>query len=105
MNFRIINGNIICNCGYEFSPFDLGGSTCAGCGQECGEQEIEVDGRWYVKPSDDLEKLFERSAQTDLNQFREEHCTGKQYDSCVNSPCRYSSSSGCTHPEHPSNKV
>jgi hypothetical protein len=35
--------------------------------------------------------------------FIKNHCTGTIYDSCVNSPCRYSSSSGCTHPLHPKN--
>lgn len=36
-----------------------------------------------------------------LELFVEEHCVGKEYDSCINSPCRYSSNDGCTHPEHP----
>lgn len=36
-----------------------------------------------------------------LELFVEEHCVGKEYDSCVNSPCRYSSNDGCTHPKHP----
>lgn len=29
------------------------------------------------------------------------HCAARQYDSCVNSPCRHASAGGCAHPEHP----
>jgi len=36
-----------------------------------------------------------------LREFVAKDCTGKQYDSCCNSPCRFSSVSGCTHPQHP----
>jgi hypothetical protein len=39
-----------------------------------------------------------------LRKFIEDHCLGREYDSCVNSPCKYSSSNGCKHPEHPKNK-
>jgi len=38
-----------------------------------------------------------------ITRFLEDHCTGTIYDSCVNSPCRYSSGSGCAHPLHPKN--
>lgn len=37
--------------------------------------------------------------------FVKNHCTGKQYDSCKNSPCLYASHSGCTHPLHPKHSV
>lgn len=36
-----------------------------------------------------------------MNFFINVHCTGKQYDSCIESPCIYSSSTGCRHPKHP----
>jgi hypothetical protein len=39
-----------------------------------------------------------------FTEFIANHCVG-QYDSCtVNNPCRYASSSGCTHPRHPKNQ-
>jgi hypothetical protein len=38
-----------------------------------------------------------------LEEFARDHCVGKEYDSCVNSPCPYASASGCTHPLHPKN--
>ena len=40
-----------------------------------------------------------------LSEFVENHCTGKQYDSCVQSPCAFASTSGCRHPLHPKNAV
>lgn len=39
-----------------------------------------------------------------LEVFLEKHCTGRQYDSCIDSPCPSSSFSGCLHPLHPKNK-
>ena len=39
-----------------------------------------------------------------LHDFVQKHCEGKQYDSCIESPCRFSSHSGCRHPMHPNNK-
>ena len=36
-----------------------------------------------------------------LSEFVENHCVGKQYDSCVESPCAFASHSGCRHPLHP----
>jgi hypothetical protein len=33
--------------------------------------------------------------------FVREYCQGKQYDSCANSPCPFSSPNGCQHPMHP----
>ena len=36
-------------------------------------------------------------------EFIANDCTGKQYDSCVESPCTYASSMGCQHPKHPKN--
>lgn len=36
-----------------------------------------------------------------LSEFVENHCVGKQYDSCVDSPCAFASHSGCRHPLHP----
>lgn len=36
-----------------------------------------------------------------LNEFVREHCEGREYDSCVISPCRWSSNEGCCHPQHP----
>ena len=36
-----------------------------------------------------------------LETFVAIHCVGRNYDSCVNSPCQYASSTGCAHPEHP----
>ncbi|MDI3534798.1 MAG: hypothetical protein PWQ82_1163 [Thermosediminibacterales bacterium] len=39
-----------------------------------------------------------------IDEFVKKHCTGKEYDSCVDSPCPYSSASGCRHPLHPKNK-
>jgi hypothetical protein len=38
-----------------------------------------------------------------LQEFIREHCAGRQYDSCANSPCRYSGPGGCRHPQHPWN--
>lgn len=35
--------------------------------------------------------------------FLQEYCDGLQYDSCVESPCPFSSHSGCTNPMHPKN--
>lgn len=39
-----------------------------------------------------------------IPEFVREFCLGQQYDSCVNSPCRYAGASGCTHPRHPKNQ-
>lgn len=36
-----------------------------------------------------------------LAEFREKHCAGREYDSCANSPCRYSNPNGCQHPLYP----
>lgn len=36
-----------------------------------------------------------------LMTFAAQHCTGREFDSCINSPCEHSSASGCMHPEHP----
>jgi hypothetical protein len=33
--------------------------------------------------------------------FVDNLCVGKQYDSCINTPCTYSGGNGCTHPKHP----
>lgn len=38
-----------------------------------------------------------------LKFFIDNHCVGKQFDSCVESPCPFSSHSGCRHPLHPKN--
>ena len=38
-----------------------------------------------------------------MEDFLERHCEGKQYDSCANTPCKFASPSGCTHPRHPKN--
>jgi len=38
-----------------------------------------------------------------LKTFVDTQCVGKEYDSCINSPCPYSSGQGCTHPSHPKN--
>lgn len=35
------------------------------------------------------------------SEFVEKYCMGKQYDSCISSPCMYSSSWGCRHPDYP----
>ena len=40
-----------------------------------------------------------------LSEFVANHCQGKQYDSCVESPCPFASHSGCRHPLHPNNAV
>ncbi len=40
-----------------------------------------------------------------ISEFVENHCTGKQYDSCVDSPCAFASHSGCRHPLHPKRAV
>lgn len=40
-----------------------------------------------------------------LSEFVENHCIGKQYDSCVQSPCAFASTSGCRNPLHPKNTV
>ena len=38
----------------------------------------------------------------DLIEFVNNYCLGKDYDSCKDSPCGWSSKSdGCTHPKHP----
>ena len=44
------------------------------------------------------------SYRQDLTEFIDTHCRGKEFDSCCNSPCPYSSSGGCKHPEHPKNQ-
>jgi len=38
-----------------------------------------------------------------IKTFVETKCEGKEYDSCANSHCRWSSINGCQHPEHPDN--
>jgi hypothetical protein len=48
---------------------------------------------------------FANEYGAELEYFISVQCEGKQYDSCKNSPCRFSSSSGCLHPEHPKNKL
>lgn len=35
-----------------------------------------------------------------LAAFVRDHCCGREYDSCVTSPCRYASGDGCQHPQH-----
>jgi len=40
-----------------------------------------------------------------LAEFVRNTCVGGAFDSCVDSPCPYSSSGGCMHPLHPSNLV
>lgn len=37
-----------------------------------------------------------------LEQFNEHFCTGREYDSCRNSPCQHSGEV-CQHPLHPAN--
>lgn len=36
-----------------------------------------------------------------LAAFVRDHCCGRDYDSCVDSPCRYAGVGGCQHPQHP----
>lgn len=36
-----------------------------------------------------------------LAAFVKTDCTGRQYDSCVSSPCVNASPDGCRHPNHP----
>lgn len=38
-----------------------------------------------------------------LARFVRDDCTGRQYDSCSDSPCRHASVNGCQHPRHPKN--
>lgn len=38
-----------------------------------------------------------------LENFVRDYCEGKDDDSCLNSPCRFASAGGCTHPQHPKN--
>jgi hypothetical protein len=40
-----------------------------------------------------------------LDEFVNNHCEGKQYDSCFNSPCRYAGSGGCQHPLYPKRRT
>lgn len=40
----------------------------------------------------------------ELAQFLKDKCAGPEYDSCHDSPCRYASSDGCTHSDHPIHK-
>ncbi len=39
-----------------------------------------------------------------LRFFVDNHCVGRQYDSCVLTPCAYSGGDGCQHPLHPKNQ-
>jgi len=40
---------------------------------------------------------------TEMEEFTEKYCAGKEFDSCV--PCTYYSVfRGCWHPKHPQNK-
>jgi len=36
-----------------------------------------------------------------LDLFLRDKCVGKQYDSCIESPCLWASRSGCAHPDYP----
>lgn len=38
-----------------------------------------------------------------ITEFIDKYCQGKEYDSCINSPCPYASSNDCKHPKHPKN--
>lgn len=38
-----------------------------------------------------------------IDDFVKKYCVGRQYDSCINSPCYYSGGDGCHHPMHPKN--
>jgi hypothetical protein len=38
-----------------------------------------------------------------LGEFVHDHCVGRQYDSCKDSPCLFASPDGCRHPMHPKN--
>lgn len=38
-----------------------------------------------------------------LQEFVDRHCVGRQYDSCIGTPCTYSGGAGCIHPLHPWN--
>jgi hypothetical protein len=55
-------------------------------------------GKWEIVKPD--------KTKPPIQQFTERVCNPRgwgQYDSCKNSPCPYSSHSGCQHPEHPNN--
>ncbi|NSW83136.1 MAG: hypothetical protein HPY90_07655 [Syntrophothermus sp.] len=55
-----------------------------------------------------MAELRLKDAQADcdekLRSFIERYCEGRQYDSCVNNSCPFSSAFGCRHPEHPKNQ-
>lgn len=38
-----------------------------------------------------------------LKEFTGKYCQGKNYNSCINSPCLYASREGCLNPLHPKN--
>jgi len=46
-------------------------------------------------------QLRKADAYKALSDFIEQHCAGKEYDSCKNSPCPFASSGGCIHPKYP----
>jgi hypothetical protein len=73
---------------------------------------LQIDGsmKWPNSAEGDLlrmvykavsgERLISRKIHC-LKYFTDNHCVGKQYDSCKDSACAYSSlGSGCTHPLH-----
>ena len=50
------------------------------------------------------EDRVHRQYWEELTTFLKEKCVGPEFDSCHDSPCRYSSSNGCTHKDHPIHK-
>ena len=48
-------------------------------------------------------KEVKKETELTLSEFVRDHCAGREYDSCVESPCVYASHSGCKHPLHPNN--
>jgi hypothetical protein len=42
-----------------------------------------------------------QSERLTVAEFARTLCVGQEYDSCISSPCRYASMSGCQHPRHP----
>lgn len=56
-----------------------------------------------MKPDHEGDSLDSGTGGLELSlaDFIRDHCQGRIYDSCFDSPCMYASPIGCAHPKHP----
>ena len=65
---------------------------------------IDFDSEHLTPAEQACERMIDRTRKSYhelLVEFVDNHCVGKEYDSCYEAPCFYASKQGCLHPEHP----